>query len=268
MREGVEGLTDRHDSHIPWNGFNPSPLSAATMSLVKGRIPSAFPPFGISQSSHHLLCLPNTLLQTPRADNLQHSGHATNPYSISILPTIFFTQLNQPRQLLQKCLRRFDHPSHLDKLRPDNRILNQFLPECLSRTSMSPCILSTHSTQSDGLSRNTSPLCIEIRHDDLETVVLFVDQVLHGDAHIIKGDECAPWSTDTRIEHLSGRDTLDFERNNQEWDASCPGSSCPDSCCNVVGPDAVRDPLLAAIDDVVIAVPYRSRLDIGYIRAS
>jgi len=178
--------------------------SSATVVTVKGHIPSTFPAPRISQSTHHLLCFSNALLQTPRGDDFQHSSHAPNPHYISISPTILSTELNQPCQLLQERLSWLDHPSHLDELRPDDRVLNQLDPERLPCTSMLPRIFRTHSTQSDSLSSNTFPLCIEIGHDDFETTILLVDQVLDRNPHIFESDECAPRCTNTRVEHLSG----------------------------------------------------------------
>jgi hypothetical protein len=64
---------------------------------------------------------------------------------------------------------------------------------------------------------------------------------------------------------LAGGDAGDFERNYEERNACCTGAASADCGGYVVGPYAVCDPFLGAVDDVMISLADGGCLDVRYI---
>lgn len=95
-----------------------------------------------------------------------------------------------------------------------------------------------------------------------------MDEVLNGHGDIVKGDEGAPRCADARIVHLAGCDARDFKGNDEDRDTCCTRAASSDCCCDVVGPDAIGDPFLGAVDNVVVAFSDGRCFDVRNIRSS
>jgi hypothetical protein len=85
-------------------------------------------------------------------------------------------------------------------------------------------------------------------------LVLFTDEVFHGNFDVFEGYICRAARLNTLAVHLSGRDTAGTPLNKQYGHTVHAFAACTNSCGEVVGPDTVRYPLLLAVYDVVFAV--------------
>lgn len=132
---------------------------------------------------------------------------------------------------------------------------------------MLPGILSADSAQSNAGGCDALPLGVEIRHNDFETSVFFVEKIRDGYFHVIESDKCASRSANSGIKHLTRRDTADFQGNDEQGDATCSFTTGTDSSSDIVGVDTVGDPFLGTIDYIVVAFADGCGLDARYVRA-
>jgi hypothetical protein len=130
---------------------------------------------------------------------------------------------------------------------------------------MSPCILSTNSTQTNGRRGNAFPFPIEIRHYDFKTSVLFVQQVVERYNDVFEDDECASRGSNAGVVHLASCHTWRIQGYDEKGYPRSTWATSPHCRRNVIRPDCVCDPLLRAIDDVMIALSFGGSLDVGYI---
>lgn len=72
---------------------------------------------------------------------------------------------------------------------------------------------------------------------------------------------------DTRVEHSFSSHARSGQGNHKETDSRSTGTACSDSSRTIVRPEAIRDPLLRTIDDIVITVARSSGGDIGHVGA-
>lgn len=111
---------------------------------------------------------------------------------------------------------------------------------------------------------------LEVGHDDLKALVLLADQVLYGDLDILEGDICGSARPDTLAVHPPGGDATEATLNEENTDAVHAWATRSDSGSEVFRVDAIGDPLLLSIDDVVFAVVAELGFasDIGHIGTS
>ena len=108
-------------------------------------------------------------------------------------------------------------------------------------------------SETDGLDHNADSLVVEVCHDNLEPLVFFTDQVLDWDLDIFECDVGGATAPDTLAVHAAGADAgaaLD-QKNGNTVHAWAAGTN---SGGEVIGPDAIGDPLLLTIDDVMLSI--------------
>merc|ERR1719171_2332143 len=111
---------------------------------------------------------------------------------------------------------------------------------------------------------------IEIAHDHLEATILLADQIRRWHFDIIESDVSGTAGPDTTAFHLPGgytRHRLFHEQKTQAFHAVL-GRTCSDSVCEIVCKNAVGNPLLLSIDDIVVSIFHCGGLQICNIGAS
>ena len=131
----------------------------------------------------------------------------------------------------------------------DGWLLYQLLPKDNPLVAPLETLLDNGSRLSDDGACHHKPLVIEVGHDDNEALVLFAQQVVYWYLHIVELYECGAGSGGVaRLDQLGldGLVTLD----EQDGEALVRLAACDE----VVAEQSVRDPLLCASYDVVLAV--------------
>jgi hypothetical protein len=72
---------------------------------------------------------------------------------------------------------------------PNNRLLDQFLPEYSPLVGPLEALFHDHTARPDAEGRDHPALVVEVRHDDFEALVLDAQEVLDGDFNVVKLDE-------------------------------------------------------------------------------
>jgi hypothetical protein len=150
-------------------------------------------------------------------------------------------------------------------------VVDQFLAECFALVGVLDALLVTHAGEADGLDDNADALVVEVCHDDFEALVLFADEVLNWHFDVFEGDVGSTARPDTLAVHAAGADAAEAAFDEQDGDAVHAFVGGADCSSEVVGPecisdctederrsidlpDTVGDPLLLAVDDVVLAI--------------
>lgn len=92
------------------------------------------------------------------------------------------------------------------------------------------------------------------RESTPEALVLLADQVLDGDFYVLECHVGGSTTPDTLAIHSSGADAAVLTLDQEHTYSGGTWATRPDSSREVIAPDAVRDPFLLAIHDVVLAV--------------
>eukprot|EP00391_Amoebophrya_sp_Ameob2_P001669 CAMPEP_0179009466 /NCGR_PEP_ID=MMETSP0795-20121207/16288_1 /TAXON_ID=88552 /ORGANISM="Amoebophrya sp., Strain Ameob2" /LENGTH=230 /DNA_ID=CAMNT_0020704667 /DNA_START=1021 /DNA_END=1710 /DNA_ORIENTATION=+ len=141
-------------------------------------------------------------------------------------------------------------------------MLDQFFPERLSLVCELDRLLEADPSEAVGHVADQQPLVVEIGNDVLESLVLLSEQVGAGDFHVVKGNvggATAPYPTTVHSSCFHSGAALDEEHG----DAASPWPASADRHGEVVGPDAVRDPLFLAVDNVVVALLLGLAAEVG-----
>lgn len=159
-------------------------------------------------------------------------------------------------QVLEPGVGGLDSNGHVGELGSDDGVLNQRLAESLSLVGVLAGLLVANSRSSVCLDDDTNSLVVEVGHDDLETLVLLAEQVLHGDLDILHGDPGRAGRQHTLSVHSSGLKTLhaSLEQQNRDTVHARAGATGSDGNSEVVSPDTVGDPLLDTVDNVELSV--------------
>lgn len=159
-------------------------------------------------------------------------------------------------QVLEPGVGGLDSNGHVGELGSDDGVLDQRLAKGLSLVGVLAGLLVADSRGSVGLDDDTDSLVVEVGHDDLETLVLLAEQVLHGDLDVLHGDPGGAGRQHTLGVHSSGLKTLhaSLEQQNGNTVHAGAGAAGSDGNGEVVGPDTVGDPLLDTVDNVVLSV--------------
>lgn len=147
-----------------------------------------------------------------------------------------------------------DLAGHVGQLQSDDRVVDQALAERLALVSVLDGLLVADAREADALDDDADALVVEVGHDHSESLVLLADQVLHGDLDILEGDIGGATAPDTLAVHATGADTGEITLDEQKTEAVHARFAGADGSGEVVGPAAVGDPLLLAIDNVVLAI--------------
>ena len=156
-------------------------------------------------------------------------------------------------QVLEPVIRGLDLAGHVRELEADDGVIDEFLAEGLALVRVLDALLVADAGEADALDDDADALVVEVRHDDLEALVFLAEEVLHGDLDVLEGHVRGPARPDALAVHLPRADALGA-LDQQGGDAVHPRSARADCRGEVVAPDAVGDPFLLSVDDVVFAV--------------
>ena len=115
------------------------------------------------------------------------------------------------------------------------------------------------------------PLVVEVRHHVPHPHALLPDEILDGDFHIIELDERRPRAEiPTHLQSPHAHSRVPLQRDLQHAQPAGPRPTSPYRHGRIVAPDAVRDPLLRAVDEVepLVRSLRRSRANVRNIGPS
>lgn len=133
-------------------------------------------------------------------------------------------------------------------------MIDKPLTERLSLVSILHRFLVAHAREAETLDDDADALVIEVGHDDLEPLVLLANEVFHGHLDVFEGDVGGSAAPDALAVHAAGCDAAGAALDEEDGDAVHAWAAGADGDGEVVAPDAVGDPFLFAVDDVVFAV--------------
>lgn len=87
-----------------------------------------------------------------------------------------------------------------------------------------------------------------------ETLVLLTDEVLDRDLDVLEGDVSCSATPYALAVHLAGGDTTSAALDEENTDTVHAGTTGTDSGGEVVTPNAVGNPFLFTVDNVVLAI--------------
>ena len=139
--------------------------------------------------------------------------------------------------------------NHLGELLANDGLVDQTLAK--DKTLVSPLerLLDNEAHVADGGAGHHPALVVEVGQDDIDALVLLAEQVLDGNLDVVKGDVGGAGRRRVRGLDRLGLDAL--AALDEEHRQTLLGLDAGDK---VVGEDTVGDPLLGAVDDVVLAV--------------
>lgn len=88
-----------------------------------------------------------------------------------------------------------------------------------------------------------------------------MEEVGTWDRYIVEGYEGGTRGVDTGVVHTARGDTWRFEGNDEEGDTGGSSTTSTDGGSAIVGPDAVSDPFLRSVYNVVITFADGSGFD-------
>lgn len=155
--------------------------------------------------------------------------------------------------VLEPVVRGLDLAGHVRELQADDGVLDELLAESAALVGVLDGLLVADTGEAQALDDDADTLVVEVGHDNAETLVLLAEQVLDGDLYVLKGDVGGSAGPDSLAVHAAGADTLSA-LNEEQGDTVHALSTCPHGSSEVVSPDTVSDPLLLAVDNVVLAI--------------
>mmetsp|Transcript_71559 Transcript_71559/g.201986 ORF Transcript_71559/g.201986 Transcript_71559/m.201986 type:complete len:480 (+) Transcript_71559:81-1520(+) len=217
----------------------------------------------VGEAPEDLGRLPGAVLEDLRALDLQQGRR---PPQLQVRLQLLHG-LHLVADPLDPVVRGLDEPRHLGHLPADHRVLHQGLPEGLPLVGELDGLLEADAAEAVRHGADAEALVVEVAHDVLEALVLLAEQVAPGHPHVVEGDVRGPGGPDAGALHLPRREAGHAPLDHEEADAAHPRPAGPAGDGEVVREDAVGDPLLLAVQDVVVAVELRRRLQVGHVAA-
>lgn len=157
-------------------------------------------------------------------------------------------------EVLEPRVRGLDLAGHVGELETDDRVLDELLAERAALVRVLDALLVADAAEADALDDDADTLVVEVGHDDLEALVLLADEVLDGDFDVLEGHVGSTGAPDTLAVHSSGAHATLLTLNQQDGDTVHAFAASSHGGGEVVGPDTVGNPLLLAVDNVVLAI--------------
>lgn len=107
-------------------------------------------------------------------------------------------------QALHPRVRGLDLAGHMRELHADNSMIDEFLAESPALMSVFDALLVADAGEADALDDDADTLMVEVRHQDLESLVLLADEVLDGDFDVFESDVSCAGGPDTLAIHAAG----------------------------------------------------------------
>lgn len=146
-----------------------------------------------------------------------------------------------------------DLASHVREFHADDRVVDEAFSKRLALVGVLHRLLIADAREAEALDDDADALVVEIGHDDFEPLVLLAEEIFHRDLDVFEGDVGGPARTDALAVHPPGADALGA-LDEEGGDAVHARATRSDGSGEVVAPDAIGDPFLFAVDDVVLPV--------------
>mmetsp|Transcript_20160 Transcript_20160/g.35830 ORF Transcript_20160/g.35830 Transcript_20160/m.35830 type:complete len:219 (+) Transcript_20160:509-1165(+) len=160
-----------------------------------------------------------------------------------------------------------DVASHLCNLPSDHRVLDQCLPEGLALVGELHSLLEADSAEAVRHGTDGKSLVVEVLHDVLKALVLLSQQVRLWNLDVVKGDVGGARRPNTGALHLPRLHARHVLLHEEEAQAAHASSARTAGHGEVVSEDAVGDPLLLAVEYVVVSFELGGGLQVGHIAA-
>jgi hypothetical protein len=230
----------------------------------------ALPPTTIAQPPKDLTRLPGTELKRHSRLRLQPSnGAAELQHRLRLVHDLALVD-----DALQPVVGGLDLARHMCELQADDRVVDEFLAEGLALVGVLDGLLVADAGEADALDDDAHAFVIEVRHDDCEveslacvalayagknlstfkTLVLLADQVLGGHFDVFEGHVGSSAGPYTLAVHPPRADTAVLALDEKRGNTVHAWATCANSGREVIAPDAVGDPFLLAVDNVVLPV--------------
>lgn len=147
--------------------------------------PRALTALAVPGSAHDLLSLSTHLLQTSRTHHLEQGRHTTDIHFLTGPPRVLY----DVAELVQEGLDRLDQAAHFGKLGFDGRVLNQWLTKGVALAGIRVRVVDADAGEADCGGREGETFRVEVGHDEREALVLFAEEVGHGDFDVVVCDQ-------------------------------------------------------------------------------
>ena len=204
----------------------------------------------VAQAAKNLTRFSGTELECRCALGLK-AGDSTAQFKHSLHVAHLLTLVDE---VFQPAVRRFNLAGHVCKLESNDWVVNEPLAKGLALVRVLHRLLVADAREANALDNDTNTLMVEVSHDDLEALVLFANEIFHWDFDIFESNVCGAATPYTLAVHLTGRDAPKTALDEQHGDTPRTWSTSPDSRGEVITPDAIGDPLLLTIDNVVFTI--------------
>mmetsp|Transcript_783 Transcript_783/g.2637 ORF Transcript_783/g.2637 Transcript_783/m.2637 type:complete len:310 (-) Transcript_783:135-1064(-) len=164
-------------------------------------------------------------------------------------------------------MRGLHHAGHLGNLPADHWVLHEGLAEGLALVGELQGLFEADTAEAVGHGTDREALMVEVLHDVLEALVLLAEQVLLRHLDVVEGDVRGAGGPHTGALHLARREAGHAAFDEEEADATHARASGAAGDSEVFGEDAVRDPLLLAVQDVMVALQLGRGAEVGDIAA-
>lgn len=204
----------------------------------------------VTQSTKDLTSLASTELKALRGLSLQ-AGDRTTELKHRLR---LFHALTLEDHIFEPVVRGFDLSRHVRKFHSDHGVVDQTLAEGLTLVRVLHGFFVADAREARTLNDNTDALVVEVRHDNLESLVFFADQVLNGDFDVLECNICCAGGPDALAVHFAGADAASLALNEQHTETVHAIRTGPHGSREVIRVDTVRDPLLLTVDDVMLSI--------------
>lgn len=157
-------------------------------------------------------------------------------------------------KILEPVIRRFDLSGHMRQFHTDHRVIDEALAKRLALVCILHRFLVANTRKAYGLDDDSDALVVKVGHDDLESLVLLADKVLHGDFDVFKGNVGGAAGPYTLAVHLAGRNTASAALDQKNGHAIHARSTSAHRRGEVVAPDTIGNPFLLTIDNVMLSI--------------
>jgi hypothetical protein len=204
----------------------------------------------VTQTAENLTCFPSTELESCGALRLQTGNSATElQHGLHLIHLLALVD-----EVLHPVVACLDLACHMRKLEANDGVIDEALAESPALVRVLDALFVADTSEAQTLNDDADTLMVEVCHDDLESLVLFADEVLDGNLDVLEGNIGSTAAPYTLAVHLASGNTTSAALDQEHRHAVHALSARADSGCEVVGPNTVGDPLLLAVYDVVFAV--------------
>ncbi|GBG26898.1 Protein aardvark [Hondaea fermentalgiana] len=157
---------------------------------------------------------------------------------------------------------------HFSKLETNDLGVDELLAKSLARHRLVKGLLIALASAHAGAGGNDKAFVVKVHRKVSEALALLANEVFHGHLDVVERDLASVVSVVELGLHLADLDARHALLQKQARETAGAVTSSAHEAGPVVGNERARDPLLLAIDNVVIALASGCRANVGHIRAS